>query len=267
MKILTIATTNPLFIVMQYNTIKKFIKCKENVEFIVFNDAKDWPDITNFNDTNIKKQIETTSISLGIKCINIPNEKHKTEFNASNRHVDSMNYITTYIINNKDKYLIIDNDMFFIDNYDLDGLNNYYFGYVEQERVVDNKLYKYPWANLVYIDTKLTPNLELLKWDLMKGLDVGGKAGGWLLTLDKSKIKKFDCLHSGMWNIYNFPKELNKKLLAFLNFDPRNTNNNYFAELFESKIFHYRGGSNWMINSKKLHDKLTKLLYVMISEL
>ena len=26
--------------------------------------------------------------------------------------------------------------MFFIDNYDLDGLNNYYFGYVEQERVV-----------------------------------------------------------------------------------------------------------------------------------
>jgi hypothetical protein len=60
---------------------------------------------------------------------------------------------------------------------------------------------------------------------------------------------------------------LNKKLLAFLNFDPRNINNTYFAELLESKIFHYRGGSNWMINSKKLHDKLTKLLYVMISEL
>jgi hypothetical protein len=70
-----------------------------------------------------------------------------------------------------------------------------------------------------------------------------------------------------MWNISNFPKELNKKLLTFLNFDPRNINNTYFAELLESKIFHYRGGSNWMINSKKLHDKLTKLLYVMISEL
>ena len=56
MKILTIATTNPLFIVIQYKTINKFIKCNEDVEFIVFNDSKDWPDITNFNDITIKKQ-------------------------------------------------------------------------------------------------------------------------------------------------------------------------------------------------------------------
>jgi hypothetical protein len=142
----------------------------------------------------------------------------------------------------------------------------YYFGYVEQQRAIDNKLYKYPWPNMIYIDTNLAPNLDLLKWDLMKGLDVGGKAGGWLLTLDKSKIKKFDGLKSGTWNIDNFPKELNKKLLVFLNLDPRNINNMYFTELFESKIFHYRGGSNWMLNSKKIHDKLTKLLYVLIEE-
>jgi hypothetical protein len=81
--------------------------------------------------------------------------------------------------------------MFFVNNYHLDSLKMYYFGYVEQQRVIDNKLYKYPWPNMIYIDTNLAPNLELLKWDLMKGLDVGGKAGGWLLTLDKSKIKKF----------------------------------------------------------------------------
>jgi hypothetical protein len=266
MKILTISTTNPLFIVIQYKTINKFIKCNEDIEFIVFNDSKDWPDITNFNDVTIKKQIEDTCFSLGIQCINIPNEHHKIEFNASNRHADSMNYITKYISNNKDKYLIIDNDMFFVNNYHLDSLKLYYFGYVEQQRAIDNKLYKYPWPNMIYIDTNLAPNLDLLKWDLMKGLDVGGKAGGWLLTLDKSKIKKFDGLKSGTWNIDNFPKELNKKLLVFLNLDPRNINNMYFTELFESKIFHYRGGSNWMLNSKKIHDKLTKLLYVLIEE-
>ena len=69
---------------MQYNTINKFIKYKERVEFIVFNDAKDWPDITNFNDptTTIKTQIEQTCVSLEIQCINIPNQHHKREFNA-----------------------------------------------------------------------------------------------------------------------------------------------------------------------------------------
>jgi hypothetical protein len=267
MKILTIATTNPLFIVIQYNSIKKFIKYKEPVEFIVFNDAKDWPDITNFNDPSIKKQIEELCISLEIQCINIPNQHHINEFNASNRHSDSMNYITKYITENKDKYMIIDNDMFFINDYDLDSLKNYYFGYVEQQRIINNKLYKYPWGNLVYIDTNWAPNLELLKWDIMNGLDVGGKAGGWLLTLDKLKTKKFEGLKSGMWNINNFPKELNKKLLVFLNLDPRNTNNTYFTELFETKIFHYRGGSNWMLNSRKIHEKLTKLLFITLKEL
>jgi hypothetical protein len=267
MKILTISTTNPIFIIIQYKSIKKFIKSSEEIEFVVFNDAKAWPDISNFNDINIKKQIEELCVSLGIKCINIPNDHHLTQFNASNRHVDSMNFITKYIIDNKDTYLIIDNDMFFVDNYDLNSLKDYYFAYVEENRIVDNKLYKYPWANLVYIDTNLAPNLDLLKWDLIKGLDVGGKAGGWLLTLDKSKIKKIQGLKSGMWSINNFPIKLNKNLLVFLENDPRNKNNTYFAELYDSKIFHYRGGSNWMLNSKKMHDKLTKLLYMTFEKL
>jgi hypothetical protein len=101
----------------------------------------------------------------------------------------------------------------------------------------------------------------------MKGLDVGGKAGRWLLTLDKTKIKMFDGLTSGLWNNVNFPKELNRNLLVFWDLDPRNMNNTYFAELFERKIIHYRGGSNWMINSRKIHDKLTKLLFITLQEL
>jgi hypothetical protein len=214
MKIITIVTTNPIFIELQYKTIKKFIKSNEEIEFIVFNDSKDWPDITNFNDVSIKTNIVEICKSLGIQCINIPNSHHINEFNASKRHADSMNFITEFMINNKDKYLIIDNDMFFVDKYDLDNLDNYYVGYVEQ--------------------------------------------------IEKSKIKKFNGLTSGSWNITNFPDNLNKKLLLFLDKDPRNTSDKYFAELFESKILHYRGGSNWMLNSKKLHNFLTDLLYKTI---
>ena len=73
MKIITIVTTNPKFIELQYKTINKFIKSNEELEFIVFNDSKDWPDITNFNDVSIKTKIVEICNSLGIKCINIPN--------------------------------------------------------------------------------------------------------------------------------------------------------------------------------------------------
>lgn len=268
MKIITIVTTNPIFIELQYKTIRKFIKGNEELEFIVFNDSKDWPDITNFNDVSIKTSIVEKCNSLGIKCIDIPNSHHINEFNASKRHADSMNYITEFMINNKDKYLIIDNDMFFVDKYDLHDLDNYYFGYVEHTRILNNKKYKYPWPNLLYINTILAHNLDILKWDVIEGLDTGGKAGGWLLTLENSKIKKFNGFISGSWNISNFPDNLNKKLLEFLNNDPRNSTNKYFfAELFESKILHYRGGSNWMINSRKLHIFLTDLLYKTIQQL
>lgn len=260
MKILTIVTTNPTFIELQYKSINKFVKSNESIEFIVFNDAKSWPDISNFNDINIKSKIVEMCNNLNIQCINIPNESHKQEFNSSQRHADSMNFITQYIINNKDTYFILDNDMFFVDNYNLKDLELYNIAYVEQIRIVKNKIYKYPWPNLFYINTKVTPNLELLQWDLMDGIDTGGKAGGWLLTLDKTKIKKIDILVSCMWDVTNIPNNINNNIKLFLKNDPRNVNGKYFSELLDSRILHYRGGSNWMLNSRKLHNNLTKLL-------
>ena len=126
MKIITVTTNNPLFIEMQYNSINKF--CKFNNEFIVFNDAKDFSDITNFGDLTIKTQIENTCNKLNIKCINIPNEHHKTiKRNASNRHGDSVNFITNYMINSPDKYLMIDCDMFFIDTINIADFEKYKF--------------------------------------------------------------------------------------------------------------------------------------------
>ena len=70
MKIITIVTTNPTFITLQHKTINKFIESNEDIEFIIFNDSKDWPDITNFNDVNIKVKIVEICDRLKIKCIN-----------------------------------------------------------------------------------------------------------------------------------------------------------------------------------------------------
>jgi len=74
MKIITAVVNNPIFIEIQYYTLKKYFKGE--YEFIVFNDAKEFPDFTNGNDITIKKQIDDICFKLNIKCININNNHH-----------------------------------------------------------------------------------------------------------------------------------------------------------------------------------------------
>jgi hypothetical protein len=49
MKIVSVVVNNPTFIELQYNSIKTFFKSDTDYELIIFNDAKEWGDITNFN--------------------------------------------------------------------------------------------------------------------------------------------------------------------------------------------------------------------------
>ena len=57
MKIVSVVVNNPNLIELQYNSIKKYFRTDQHFELIIFNDAKDWPDVTNFNDITIKSQI------------------------------------------------------------------------------------------------------------------------------------------------------------------------------------------------------------------
>ena len=70
MKIITCVVNNPIFIEIQYKLLKKYIKGGD-FEFIVFNDAKGFPDYTNSGDATIKRQIQEMCNNLGVKCINI----------------------------------------------------------------------------------------------------------------------------------------------------------------------------------------------------
>ena len=56
MKIVSVFTNNPLFIELQYNSIKKYVRESEP-EIVIFNDAKSWADLTNCGDLTIKQQI------------------------------------------------------------------------------------------------------------------------------------------------------------------------------------------------------------------
>ena len=104
MKIVTAVVNNPIFIEIQYHTLKKFLKgtSTEGYEFIVFNDAKAFPDFTNDGDITIRSKIEEMCLALNIKCISIPNDQHQYMTCAAQRCADSMNYILRIIYLKKD---------------------------------------------------------------------------------------------------------------------------------------------------------------------
>jgi hypothetical protein len=267
MKIISVVVNNPIFIEMQYNSLKRFFKSEEAFELIVFNDAKDWQDITNFGDISMKSQITNTCGKLNIKCIDIPNSHHMYQNQPSIRHADSVNFMTKYMFENPDKYLMLDADMFFVDTFDISEFDKYYFCYINQERNVQNRIINYPWPNLFYININEIPNKELIDWSVDYGLDAGGKCANWLSRLNTEKVLKINHLYSCGWNEASLPEPVNKHIKTFLDNDVRNQNNKYFAELYHKKILHYRGGSNWMAQSFMVHNTMIKLLYEILAKI
>lgn len=263
MKIITAVVNNPTFIEIQYHTLKKYFQGE--YEFIVFNDAKGFPDFTNGNDITIKPQIQYICSKLNIKCINIPNNNHRTNFDAAVRCADSMNYILQYQKNYPDKYLLLDSDMFLIDYFDINKYSQYHCAIVLQSR--KQNTIQYFWNGIYYFDTTKMQNLELLNWNCCKDCDVGGMMQEWLkkqmINTDVSKkIYFMKHLSSFSWDINELPTNLknNNKLINFFYNDLRNVNGKFFCEIYDDVFLHYRAGGNWRKEGLDLHNKLSQFL-------
>jgi len=263
MKIITAVVNNPTFIEIQYHTLKKYFQGE--YEFIVFNDAKGFPDFTNGNDITIKPQIQYICSKLNIKCINIPNNNHRTNSDDAVRCADSMNYILQYQKNYPDKYLLLDSDMFLIDYFDINKYSQYDCAIVLQSRN-QNKI-QYFWNGIYYFDTTKMQNLELLNWNCCKECDVGGMMQEWLKkqminTNVSKKIYFMKHLSSFSWDINELPTNLknNNKLLNFFYNDLRNVNGKFFCEIYDDVFLHYRAGGNWRKEGLDLHNKLSQFL-------
>jgi hypothetical protein len=276
MKVITAVVNNPIFIQIQFHTLKKYMKC--DYEFIVFNDAKNFPDTTNGNDITIKNTIHQLCEKLGIKCINIPNEHHKFKKEISCRTADSMNFILNYQINNPDKYLILDSDMFLIDYFYESDYEKYDCAIVLQTRE-NNKIY-YFWNGVFYFDINKIKNINLMNWNLYPGCDTGGMMFNWMKKQNKvnsnsdnevfnnDDIYLMKYLKSLTWNESDIPENIksNNKLVEFIKNDPRNQNDNFFCEIYDNKFFHYRAGSNWEKRGMKLHVNLSVQLRKILIE-
>jgi hypothetical protein len=266
MKVVTAVVNNPIFIQIQYYTLKQHMKC--DYEFIVFNDAKTFPDYSNGGDIRIKNNIEEICQKLGIICINIPNNHHKKNIDASSRTADSLNFILAFQKQYPDKYLLLDSDMFLIDDFSLSDYENYDCSVVLQSR--NKGTINYIWNGLYYFDINRTKNLDLLNWNCLPGCDTGGMTQQWLKiqVKNKEKIHFIKHLCSGSWNASEFPDNLknNKKLFDFINSDPRNKNGQFYCEIYDNKFLHYRAGGNWEKKNMKLHVDLSFKLRQMLLE-
>jgi hypothetical protein len=272
MKVITAVVNNPVFIEMQYFTLKKHMQCE--YEFIVFNDAKEFPDYSNGGDVQIKGMIENMCKELNIKCVNIPNTHHLRQTDAAIRCADSMNFILQFQKENPDKYLLIDSDMFLVDNFDLSEYDGYECAVVLQSR--NNYQTHYFWNGIYYFDFKKMKNIDLLNWSCAPGLDVGGMMQKWLAlqtkhipdineirhsdkTFHQDGIYYIKHFRSCSWDESEIPINLkeNKKLAEFLFSDPRNENNKFYCEIYDNKFLHYRAGGNWEQRGMNLHFYLS----------
>lgn len=281
MKVITAVVNNPIFIEIQYYTLKKYLK--NDFEYIIFNDAKNFEDYTNYGDITIKNKIIEKCKELNIKCININNQNHTYNKDAAIRCAETMNIMLKYQLENPDIYLIIDSDMFLIDYLDIEKYEKYNSAVVLQSREYNNDLLYYIWNGIIYININKIKNKELLNWNLLLGItDVGGCMNRWLNN-ELEENEKFPLLEdirykninyrlkniylikhlwSLSWNKDEIPENLksNEKLLNFLNNDPRNKNNKYFCEIYDDIFLHYRCGGNWQLEGKELHNNLSLLL-------
>ena len=276
MKIVTAVVNNPQFIEIQYYTLKKYFK--GDYEFIVFNDAKTFPDFTNGDDITIKTQIEEMCATLHIQCIPIPNDHHRGAIgDPSIRCADSMNFMLQYQKAHPDQYLILDSDMFLVDDLDISKYTPYDAAILLQNR--DDK--NYFWHGICYLDFTKLNNIDLLCWDCIDKTDTGGGMQEWLLNQvpdeDKNTTSNTELLRnityvgniyfirhlvSCKWKIHQLPKRLQQhaSLIEFLKNDVRNINDKFFCELYDDIFLHYRAGCNWRQEGMETHRRLTQAL-------
>jgi hypothetical protein len=234
------------YIKLQHKSIKTFFKCE--YEYIVFNDAKNYGDYTNNYNKNMRSVIENTCNNLNIKCINVPQNNIKGT--PAKRCANAVQSAYNYCIDFKDGYLmIIDSDMFFIKNFNIeDYMKDYNMAGVFQNR---NRVDLYLWNGLFIMDMTKLSNLQEFNWDCGtvngSSVDVGGH-NYWYLKKYREyiKLKQIDISHYTYSNTIkksNLDNGLKNMLLECCTFRDDGSANKEI--LMDNCVFHIRGGGLW----------------------
>jgi len=279
MKIIT-SVVNPFFIELQYLSFKKFMK--NDYEFIVFNDAKEYPDFTNGGDLTFKNKINEICSKLNIRCIEIENKNVPIYKDyPSYKHYVTLEIMKKFQLENPDKYLLLDNDMFLIDNLDINKYNGYKAAIVLTER--NNDTIHYIWPGLCYLDfTYPNHNFESLYWNIVSDqTDVGGATLFWLrdqilvnekMPTEYQALRDFSknyntkyiyfmkCFKDLCWEEKDFPEKFHcyPLLLPFLKSDPRIKDSKFRGDIIDDCFFHLRCSCNWNREGISFYEEKSK---------
>jgi hypothetical protein len=181
------------------------------------------------------------------------------------------------MLKNKDEYLIIDSDMFLINDFYVEKYREYDCAIVLQNRKIP--FVNYIWNGLFYFNTQKMDELEIISWDQAFSSDVGGMTYIWLNNKCKNLPNVIDIrnseknifnrngiyfikhLWSLTWNDNEMPEKIkNTDLEKFIKQDPRNQNGKYFCEIYDDIFLHYRAGGDWQRKGLNFHNDLTQNL-------
>lgn len=178
------------YIELQYLSFKKYFK--GDYDFVVFNDAKDFKDYTNFEDDSFESKIFNKCEKLNIKCFRVPQEIHTNrklifpditesiQMDACTRCADSVQTAFNYAAKNSNDYefiFLIDSDMFFVGPFNIeDYMTSYNMSALPQSRGDEKKSFHYIWNGIAIFRTSL-PNLHELSWNCGRINDLGGDVG------------------------------------------------------------------------------------------
>lgn len=257
----TAVVNNPKFIELQHTTLKYFIE--GDYDFTVFNDAKDWPDFSNFGDPSIRREIERTCERLNIPCVSLDNARHKHDVCAAHRCADSNNAMLEIQRRHGGKYLVLDSDMFPIAKFNTNKYNEYAAAIVPQIRENDGKKVHYFWNGIYYFNMDSMTHKNALSWkcDDIEGVwtDVGG---GMHYYLQATKDAHYTIRHlsSGRWSALDFPLNCDTKWLHYIKNDVRNTGTQFYSEIYDNTFLHFRAGGNWDKRASDEYESRVDLL-------
>ena len=285
--ILAAHCNNLHYIDFQYQSLQKHFK--GDYEFIILNDAKEYGDSTNFGNSNIRKEIEEKCQTLGIQYMNVPQNLHNmrhlyypgTELPSSNqpssRNAIAIQYGFNQYAEKKDGYLIIlDSDMFFYDDIDINSImNGYDIAGSVHWREEHGRRVEYLWIAMCIFNLKTCVNLHELKWECGNVAGVRTDTGGWTYYyMQQYKLRVRDMIWNRYDDMESYKKEpihplVEKFFDAIIQIKP---DSGCIAEPFSKELFpelhllHLRCGSNWDHKGTSYHaqqyDIMNRLFFL-----
>lgn len=275
--IITHSFNRPDFIEIQYKTFKKFVK-DEQWEYVVFIDGS-------------VKEAKKVCKQYGIRYFVIPQEIHDRPYlkrwpkekyhHPSVRTSNVIQYsLNTLGFKHNGIVVIIDSDLFLIDNFSFtEFMNNYDLAGVPQSRGTH---VNYIWNGLVFLHMQTMPDKDTIDFNcgMVEGMpvDTAGHTHYYLKNHPTLRRRDICCIHSAQLicedcrKIEHMECEHNTEHLKQFGFNPAlikfiQSGAHNFEILMQGIFLHYRGGGNWEIKEPSYHLRKTKFLQEFINDI